>query len=53
MERPDLRKEKGWVIVTDKSVYYFDTFQEALSFSQVTRGHLMTKTYYDSHYVTL
>jgi len=52
LERPELTKEKGWVIVTDKSVYFFETFQEALSFSKVTRGHLMTKTYYESHYST-
>jgi hypothetical protein len=52
LERPELTKEKGWVIVTDKSLYFFETFQEALSFSKVTRGHLMTKTYYESHYST-
>lgn len=49
--KPNLVDVKNWVIVTEKSVYYFNTFQEAVEYSKIFKGHLMTKLYYESHYI--
>lgn len=50
MTRPNLVDVKDWVIVTEKSVYQFKTFHEALEGTKILKGHLMTKTYYDLHH---
>jgi len=50
-QKPNLVNVKNWVIVTEKSVYYFTSFQEAVENSKFLNGHLMTKEFYELHYL--
>jgi hypothetical protein len=40
----------GWVVVTEKSVYEYPTFNEAMNAQQLLGGALMTKEFYVYHY---
>lgn len=50
MNRPDLTQQKGWVIVTGKNVYRYQTWNEAVTINQMLNGHLMSEDYYENHY---
>jgi len=42
--------QTGWVVVTEKSVYEYLTFNEAMIAQQLLGGALMTLEFYTHHY---
>jgi len=50
MEIKELTKEKNWVIVKEKNVFNYDTYNEAIVVNTMIGGHLMSRHYYENHY---
>ena len=50
-KQKELTEEQNWVIVNDnKIIEHYSSFKDAVS---DTRGHLMSKNYYEYHYKDL
>ena len=50
MMRPDLTKQRGWVIVRGENLFRYESWNEAVVVNQILGGQLMSEDYYEYHY---
>jgi hypothetical protein len=51
LNRKSLVDEKNWTVVSDDSVFHFNTFHEALAWQTKVNGSLMTTSFYLTDYI--
>ena len=50
MMRPDLTKQRGWVIIRGENLFRYESWNEAVVVNQMLGGQLMSEDYYEYHY---